>query len=262
MTRLATASFPARALGEWRGWGGFQARLDFMSPAAGSAWGLMPLPGRRTLSRMNLIRLVRRLLPLLFLVGLGWFLWKKIGPTLASLNPLTAEPRVTVTHNTVLTQVEALGRLELVRYRFRDVVEYRRASRYPLLPDAKVALVVGGEAVGCIDLRKLKPQDVVLEGDSVVRVSLPAPELCGFQINHSQSRVFSTENGFFQDAELVDEGYKYAEAQVRTAALQSGILAETQRNAEQILVPLLRSLTGRRVVLGQQLRLPGVGPKQ
>ena len=84
-------------------------------------------------------RLVRRLLPLLFLVGLGWFLWKKIGPTLAGLNPLTAEPRVTVTHNTVLTQVEALGRLELVRYRFRDVVEYRRASRYPLLPDVKVA---------------------------------------------------------------------------------------------------------------------------
>lgn len=210
---------------------------------------------------MNLIRLARRLVPLLFLAALGWFLWIKIGPALTAFNPLVQEPRVTVTHNTVLAQVEALGKLELVRYRFKDVVEYRRANRLALLPDAKVALVVGGEAVGCLDLRKIRPQDVVLEGDSVVRVFLPAPELCSFQVKHDQSRVFSTENGFFQDADLVDEGYKYAEAQVRTAALQSGILAETQRNAQQILVPLLHTLTGRRVVLGQQLLLPPPGRK-
>ena len=211
---------------------------------------------------MNLARLVRRLLPLVFLLTLGWFLWRKIGPALADLNPLNTEPKVTVTHNTVLTQIEGLGKLELVRYKFKDIVEYRRASRYPLLPDAKVALVVGGEAVGCLDLRKIRPQDVVFEGDSLVRVALPAPELCSFQIKHDQSRVFSTENGFFQDADLVDQGYKYAEGQVRNAALQAGILAQTQRNAEQILVPMLRTLTGRRVIVGQQLVLPKTGPKQ
>ena len=210
---------------------------------------------------MNPTRLARRLVPLLFLAALGWFLWKKIGPALAALNPLVQEPRVRVTHNTVLTQVEALGKLELVRYRFKDVVEYKRANRLALLPDAKVALVVGGEATGCLDLRKIRPQDVVLEGDSVVRVFLPAPELCGFQVRHDQSRVFSTENGFFQDADLVDEGYKYAEAQVRTAALQSGILAETQRNAQQLLGPLLHTLTGRRVVLAQRLEMPVLGKK-
>ncbi|WP_426058461.1 DUF4230 domain-containing protein [Hymenobacter sp. B1770] len=211
---------------------------------------------------MNLFRLVRRLLPLLFLVGLGWFLWRKVGPVLGELNEASSSgPQVTVTHNTVLTQVEALGRLELVRYRFKDVVEYKRRT-YRFLPESKIALVVAGEAVGCIDLRKLRPQDVVLEGDSVVRVALPPPELCSFQINHNQSRVFSTENGLFQDAELVDEGYKYAEAQVRNAALQSGILPATQRNAEQILLPMLRTLTGRRVILGQQMTLPKAGPKQ
>lgn len=202
-------------------------------------------------------RLARRLLPLFVLLALGVFLWRKIGPVLAGLNPLAARaPQVTVTHQTVLTQVEALGKLELVRYRFKDVVEYKRAAKYPFLPDAKVALIVGGEAVGCLDLRRIKPQDVTLEGDSVVRVLLPAPELCAFQVNHDQSRVFSTSNGFFQDAELVDEAYRYAEAEVRRAALQAGILAATQRNAEQILVPLLRTLTGRRVIIGQRLVAP------
>jgi len=210
---------------------------------------------------MNLPRLIRRLLPLAFLLGLGWFLWRKISPTLDSLNPLAGEPQVTVTHNTVLTQVESLGRLELVRYRFKDVVEYRRRA-YRFLPESKAALIVGGEAIGCLDLRKLRPQDVVLEGDSVVRVFLPAPELCTFRIDHSQSRVFSTENGLFQDAKLVDEGYRYAEAQVRRAALQSGILAQTQRNAEQILVPMLRTLTGRRVVLSQRMEMPAAPRRQ
>jgi hypothetical protein len=210
---------------------------------------------------MPLIRLFRRLLPLLFLLGLGWFLWRKVSPTLSGLGAL-GTPTVTVTHNTVLTQIEALGRLELVRYRFKDVVEYRKASAYPFLPDAKVALVVGGEAVGCLDLRKIRPQDVILEGDSVLRLLLPAPELCSFQVNHDQSRVFSTENGFFQDAKLVDEGYRYAEKQVRTAALQNGILAQTRRNAEQILVPMLHTMTGRRVMLGEPLQVPAAGAKQ
>ncbi|MGI4739538.1 MAG: DUF4230 domain-containing protein [Janthinobacterium lividum] len=207
-------------------------------------------------------RLIRRLFPLVLLVALGVFLWRKIGPTLAGFNPLAPrEPQVTVTHNTVLTQVEALGKLELVRYRFKDVVEYKRTAKYPFLPDSKAALIVGGEAVGCLDLRKIRPQDVTLEGDSVVRIILPDPELCAFQVNHNQSRVFSTSNGFFDDASLVDEAYRYAEAQVRRSALQSGILAETQRNAQQILVPMLHTLTGRRVVIGQRLVAPGPARK-
>lgn len=206
-----------------------------------------------------LFRLVRRLLPLLFLLALGWFLWQKVAPSLAGLDPLRAEPRVTVTHNTVLEKIEGLGKLELVRYRFKDVVEYKK-STYRFLPDAKVALIVAGEAVGCVDLRKIKPLDVVFDGDSVVRIALPAPELCTWRIDHSASKVYSVENGFFQDAELVDAGYKYAEQNVRRAALQSGILAQTQQNAEQILLPMLETLTGRRVVLVPQMAAPERAP--
>ncbi|RSK42882.1 DUF4230 domain-containing protein [Hymenobacter perfusus] len=204
--------------------------------------------------------LLRRLLPLLFLAGLGWFLWTKVRPALSGLeNPLDPAPRITVTHNTVLEKVEALGRLELVRYQFKDVVEYKK-STYRFLPDAKVALIVAGNAVGCLDLRKVRPQDVVLEGDSILRLALPEPELCVWQVDHSKSKVYSVENGFFQDAELVDAGYKYAEANVRTAALQSGILAQTTQNAEQILRPMLQTMTGRRVILSRQManpKLPG-----
>lgn len=203
---------------------------------------------------MRIPLLLRRLLPLFFLLGLGWFLWTKVRPALSSFeNPLDPAPRITVTHNTVLQKVESLGRLELVRYRFKDVVEYKK-STYRFLPDAKVALIVAGDAVGCLDLRKVRAQDVVFEGDSVVRIALPPAELCTWQVDHSASRVYSVENGFFQDAELVDAGYKYAEQNVRRAALQSGILAQTTQNAEQILRPMLETMTGRRVVLIPQMQ--------
>jgi hypothetical protein len=211
---------------------------------------------------MPLARFLRRLLPLLFLVGLGWFLWKKIQPTLSELeNPLRTEPRITVSHNTVLTKIEGLGRLELVRYHFKDIVEYKK-NTYRFLPDSKVALIVAGDAIGCLDLRKVREQDVVFEGDSIVRIALPAAELCTWQVDHSQSRVYSVENGFFQDAALVDESYKYAEKNVRLAALQSGILTQTEQNAQQILRPMLETMTGRRVILTRQMVPPQVPAKR
>lgn len=210
-----------------------------------------------------MFRLLRRLLPLLFLVALGWFLWDKMKPALADWgrNPLDLEPKVTVTHNTVLEKIEGLGRLELVRYQFKDVVEYKKDySRF--LPDAKVALIVAGNAIGCLDLRKVRPQDVVFIGDSVVRVALPPAQLCTWQVDHAKSRVYAVENGYFQDAELVDAAYKYAEVNVRRAALQSGILAQTQQNAQQILRPMLETLTGRRVILTQQTVPPQAPAKR
>ncbi|WP_205500563.1 DUF4230 domain-containing protein [Rufibacter psychrotolerans] len=197
---------------------------------------------------MRILFVLRKLIPwVLFLIvaGLAWrFL---LIPVKNFLNP-QEEPAVEVTHNTILTKIEEMGKLELVRYNFKDVVEYsREVSRF--LPNSKVALIVGGEAVGCIDLQKLQPGDLQFIGDSVLHVSLPAPEICYYRVDHTQSKVFSKENTYFQDAELVDEGYKYAEENVKKAALSSGILKQTSLNAEKVLKPMLENMTGRRVYL-------------
>lgn len=205
------------------------------------------------------MRLLRTLLPSLLLAVLIVWLFGKVAPTGSWRDWLGAEPKVEVTHQTVLQAVEDLGRLELVRYHFRDVVEYTETG---LLIDDKLALIVAGDAVGCIDLRKVRAQDVVLEGDSVVRVTLPAPELCYYKVDHSKSKVFRKDTFVFSDeAALVDKAYRYADAQVRRAALQSGILAQTSENAQKILVPLLTKLSGRRVVLMTPLAVPPV-PKR
>lgn len=64
------------------------------------------------------------------------------------------EVKSTTVHNVILEKVESLGKLELVRYKFKDIVEHEMISQW--LPDPKALLIVSGEAVGCIDLGKVK----------------------------------------------------------------------------------------------------------
>ena len=211
---------------------------------------------------MPLLRFLFKLLPLVILVWLGIFLWRTVGDYFSKPD-VKEEPKVVVNFSTVLTSVEDLGRMELVRYNFKDVVEYEKeVSRW--IPNSKVALIVSGEAVGCLDFTKITQADIEFLGDSVVQVAMPEPEICYYKIDHSKSKVFSKENTYFQDADLVQESYRYAEANVKEAALNSGILNQTKVNAEKVLKPMLEEITGRRVVLVPQRRIqnPEMGPKR
>lgn len=196
---------------------------------------------------MTLFYMLRRILLWLVIFLAGVFLWRKCGGNSLFTQKEEEKPAVVVTHHTVLTKVEDLGKIELVRYNFKDVVEYQKAYRW--LPNSKSVLIVSGEAVGCIDLGNVRAEDIVFSGDTLVTVRLPAPEICHFKVDHSQSKVFALENTYFQDAELVDEGYKFAEKSIRQAAVNSGILQQTAVNADKILKPLLEAITGRQVIL-------------
>ncbi|MEJ2004925.1 MAG: DUF4230 domain-containing protein, partial [Cyclobacteriaceae bacterium] len=76
------------------------------------------------------------------------------------------EPATTVINRTaVLNEIEALGKMELVRYNFKEITEITEISEtyfnlFKLGPDQKIALISTGEAVGCIDLMKLGENDI------------------------------------------------------------------------------------------------------
>lgn len=150
------------------------------------------------------------------------------------------------TQSIVLKEVTALGKLELVRYTFKDIVEHEQLNTF--LPNANAVLIVEGEATGCIDLTKISLADITTDGDSVT-VRLPKPELCGWKINHDRSRVYDTRFSFLDDAQLVSDAYRQAERQIRQSALNGGILLQTRQNADRMLRPLLTRLSGRRVGL-------------
>ncbi|QHV98885.1 DUF4230 domain-containing protein [Spirosoma endbachense] len=150
------------------------------------------------------------------------------------------------TQSIVLKEVVALGKLELVSYTFKDIIEHEQVNTF--LPNANAVLIVEGQATGCIDLTQIKPDDIQAEGDSVV-VLLPKPELCSWKINHDRSRVYDTRFSFLDQSQLVSDAYRQAERQIRQSALNGGILDQTRHNANQMLKPLLERISGRKVRL-------------
>jgi len=170
--------------------------------------------------------------------------------------------------HTVLQEVEALGKMELVKYHFSEILNYDYLSEgkvkggmltgdYDFDPDLSAVMVASGEAAGCLDLTRISAQDIITVGDTLY-IHLPAPELCYYKLDLENTRIIKiTQEGWwsrlFSDGEeerrVYDKAYKSAEQQIKNAALESGILDKTRENATLILKPMLEQMTKRNVVL-------------
>lgn len=174
-------------------------------------------------------RFLKVILILSVITFLGWFLWSKFENKTIKVT----------THQLLIERIEAMGKLELVKYRFSDVLEHKNVTTF--LPDASVLLIIKADAVGCIDLTKVKEEDIQVYGDSVA-MRLPSPEICYIKIDHKSSRVYDTKMAFFREADLVDEAYKNAEKEIEVEVRKSDILQQTRTNALNVFTPLLKGL--------------------
>ena len=159
---------------------------------------------------------------------------------------LSGEDKTETMHTVVLQEITSMGKLELVKYNFKDVVEQEIVKLW--LPNAKAILIVQGEAIGCVDLTKIRIADITSEQETLF-VHMPEPELCVFKIDHEKSRVYNTEYAFTEEAKLVQDAYKQAEKQIQKSALDMGILKQTEENAVKILTPMLEKASGKKVLL-------------
>ncbi|UII34446.1 DUF4230 domain-containing protein [Fulvivirga ulvae] len=159
-----------------------------------------------------------------------------------------------INRSAILQEVEALGKLELVKYNFKEITEVTEVSKeyfrlFKLGPDSKIALISEGHAVGCIDLTKIKESDLVLEDDTLY-INLPSPEICYYKLDMENTRIYSLQtNPMKNEKEFIQKAYKHAEREIKASALNSGILEQTRENAEIILKPLLEQVSGHKVVL-------------
>ncbi len=201
-----------------------------------------------------LLRLLIKLLPILALV----FVLIYVANQLGWLFQNTRTPETSITHNTILEKIESLGKLELVKYNFQEVTTLtERNERYlGIFPsgDSKVILISHGEAVGCIDLTKIRQDDIHLTADSLI-VTLPPPEVCYHKLNLDKTKIYSVEKGVYyrKESELVERAYQLAEAQIKKAALDADILVKTQENATILLKPLFEEISARKVYFNHAL---------
>lgn len=180
---------------------------------------------------------ILKIIIVLAVIGLGAWLFT---------SKFSVKTTVESKHQLLLDRVEAMGKLELVKYRISDVLEHTNKTTF--LPDASVLLIIKADAVGCIDLTKIKSEHIQVYGDSAV-IQLPQPEICYIRIDHKASRVYDTKMAFFREANLVDEAYKNAEQKISDEVRKSDILEQTRSNALHVLRPLLTGLGYSKVTL-------------
>ena len=166
-----------------------------------------------------------------------------------------SEPAELVVNRTaVLQEIESLGKLELVKYNFKEITELTELSEtyfnlFKIGPDQKIALISTGQAVGCIDLTRLEERDIRDENDTIY-IKLPQPEICYYKLDMDKTRIYSLQTNPMKDEKkFIQEAYKQAEAEIREAAIKSGILSQTRQNALVILKPMLEKISGKPVVL-------------
>jgi hypothetical protein len=185
-----------------------------------------------------LFQFVLFVLPWLLLLGVAFIWWAQFRHSSAAASEEVVEEKGA----SLIEEVEKLGKMELVKYRIRDVVKYSGAGLIPYTTD-DVLLVLTGEAAGCVDLSRIAEEQMRIEADTVFLV-LPQPELCYFKINHQETKIYDlglTE--YFDNTQLLEDAFKKSEKDLEKTALQSGLMEQTRQNAILVLTPLLENLT-------------------
>lgn len=197
----------------------------------------------------------RTLIPWLIVLVLGYLLWTyRDAIRQAEESELPDIPPSTV----LIERIEAMGKLELVKYSFQEVTEMKELSPsvlnlIKLDADSKAILISRGEAVGCVDLTKMTDRDISVVGDSVF-IRLPPPELCYYKLNVNDTKLYSVETGLFANRDqFISRAYRQAEKNIEKAARKSDILEQSQYQAKMILRPLLEEVSGKTVIFTERL---------
>jgi hypothetical protein len=154
-----------------------------------------------------------------------------------------------ITNTVFISEIKALGKLELTKITIKDVMEYQMELDWAL--DKKVLMVFGGEVVGCIDLTKIKEENIT-NTDSIITIKFGATEICYSKLDHSKTKLYnlSTMAEFNKiEPEMMDYLYKKGEAYLVSDSMKMIVNKETEANAQKILKPLLEKISKKHVDL-------------
>lgn len=144
----------------------------------------------------------------------------------------------------VIKEIELLSRLETASFNIDKIIEvstdYNGLKQF-FFGD-KILLVANGKVVAGFDLSTMQAKDFSGSGSSVT-MKLPSPKIFDVILNNTQTKVFDRDQGILTkgDINLESEARQKAEASIREAACQGGILEEASKNAKQQIAVIFKS---------------------
>ena len=153
----------------------------------------------------------------------------------------------------LLKSITALSRFQAASGSFQVVVDLtRKANFLPSFLEGSETLFIGqGSEIAYVDFAQLKsPAIRVLADRKAVTIRLPRAQLEPASLNVRQSYVVAQQQGllnrignfFSGNPNSQQQVYILAQQKIETAARQSALLAEAQKNTTSMLGGMLRSL--------------------
>lgn len=153
-------------------------------------------------------------------------------------------PTVMADPVTIVHEVQTLARLETIQYTEEKVITAENGQEvFRLLFGDRLIFVAHGVVIAGVDLQKLASRDVWTQGRTVY-IRLPATEVFSSSLDNQKSYVYNRETGILTrgDVNLETTARRAAEGEILKAALEDGILAQAQANAEIFIDRFLRNL--------------------
>ena len=158
----------------------------------------------------------------------------------------------------LLKSITALSRYQAASGSFQVVVDLtQKANLLPGFLEGSQTLFVGqGSEIAYVDFSQLKSPAVQVSADrTAVTIRLPRAQLEPAVLNVRQSYVFAQQQGllnrignfFSSNPNNQQQVYVLAQQKIQTAARQSPLLAEAQRNTTSMLTGMMHSLGFQRV---------------
>jgi hypothetical protein len=167
-------------------------------------------------------------------------------------NPF-AETTTVRSQPVILKSITELSRYEAASGSFEVVVDLtKRTSLLPSFLAGSETLFVGqGTDIAYIDFSQLKSQAITVNANRTsVTIALPKAQLEPAVLDVSQSYVYAQQQGLFNrignffsgNPNSQQQVYILAQQKIQTAAQQSPLLTQAQKNAEGMLGSMLTSL--------------------
>ena len=182
-------------------------------------------------------------------------------------NPF-AETTAVRSEPVILKSITELSRYEAASGSFEVVVDLtQRASLLPsFLEGSQTLFVAQGTDIAFVDFSGLKSQAIKVSPDRTsVTVSLPKAQLEPAVLDVSQSYVYAQQQGLFNrignffsgNPNSQQQVYILAQQKIQTAARQSQLLSEAQKNTEGMLDGMLTSLGFQQITVTFGAAVPG-----
>lgn len=156
------------------------------------------------------------------------------------VTPVIIPDRVTVVH-----QINQLARLETASYNMEKIIRAERNNDllWGVFGESLI-FVAYADVIAGVDLARMTVDDIQVTGPTNVLIHLPPAEIFLVDLDNERSYVADRDTGLLtrSDPELETRVRQSADNEIRQAALEEGILAQADQNAQSYLRTFLAAL--------------------